>query len=382
MPPDPLPPPAGGFEQVWYLRSAPTRFGEKYLEELTAAPGIALGIHANLVDLRLDDALAAVTAAVFKGYAAGDAGFTVTAPVYCLCTGGFENPRLLLNFDAQVPGGIGNGSDLVGRYFSDHLRMEVGEVILSEAQTAEFRYFTPTEDFLSENQTLKVVLHINSYDRKPLSLPKEIARSLECSVPFGERLVEAVTGDAMKCDRGGLEDALASRDPAANPWGRIVANSEPALNPESRVMLSDTRDPFGLRRIRLDWQVLPIDDRTLHVSAAAFAGRLADENEGRARLYDNILSETPVRTTEPEQRLNGWHQMCTTRMSDDPATGVVDADCKVFGIANLYVGGSSVFSSPGFQNPTYTIVQLALRLGDHLAETFPAPVARPPDPGN
>ena len=54
-------------------------------------------------------------------------------------------------------------------------------------------------------------------------------------------------------------------------------------------------------------------------------------------------------------------------MSADPTNGVVDADCRVHGIANLYIGGSSVFASTGFVNPTYTIVQLALRLGDHVA---------------
>jgi len=181
-----------------------------------------------------------------------------------------------------------------------------------------------------------------------------------------------VTGDAMRCDMGGLADWRASRDPEANPWGRVVVNSEPALNPESRVTLADERDALGLRRIRLDWQTLPIDDRTIHATTLAFAARLADQGEGRVRLYDTALSETPIRATEPEQRLNGWHQMCTTRMSDDPATGVVDRDCRVHGMQNLYVGGSSVFASPGFQNPTYTIVQLALRLGDHLAETIPA----------
>ena len=58
--------------------------------------------------------------------------------------------------------------------------------------------------------------------------------------------------------------------------------------------------------------------------------------------------------------------MCATRMSDRPREGVVDADCKVHGVSNLYIGGSSVFSSSGYANPTYTIVQLALRLGDHL----------------
>jgi choline dehydrogenase-like flavoprotein len=65
--------------------------------------------------------------------------------------------------------------------------------------------------------------------------------------------------------------------------------------------------------------------------------------------------------------IGSYHHMCTTRMSADPATGVVDADCKVFGIDNLYIGGSSVFSTTSFVNPTYTIVQLALRLGDHVA---------------
>jgi choline dehydrogenase-like flavoprotein len=53
-------------------------------------------------------------------------------------------------------------------------------------------------------------------------------------------------------------------------------------------------------------------------------------------------------------------------MASDPREGVVDADCKVHGVSNLYIGGSSVFASPGYANPTYTIVQLALRLGDHL----------------
>ena len=73
--------------------------------------------------------------------------------------------------------------------------------------------------------------------------------------------------------------------------------------------------------------------------------------------------------------------MCATRMSDDPKTGVVDRNCRVHGLANLYIGGSSVFATPGFQNPTYTIVQLALRLGDHLAETMPAGAPPLPEAG-
>ena len=53
-------------------------------------------------------------------------------------------------------------------------------------------------------------------------------------------------------------------------------------------------------------------------------------------------------------------------MSADPREGVVDADCRVHEVANLYLGGSSVFATAGHATPTYTVVQLALRLGDHL----------------
>jgi len=58
--------------------------------------------------------------------------------------------------------------------------------------------------------------------------------------------------------------------------------------------------------------------------------------------------------------------MGTTRMHSDAGQGVVDADSRVHGIANLFVAGSSVFPTSGAANPTLTIVALALRLADHL----------------
>jgi choline dehydrogenase-like flavoprotein len=67
-----------------------------------------------------------------------------------------------------------------------------------------------------------------------------------------------------------------------------------------------------------------------------------------------------------------WHHIGTTRMADDPREGVVDADCRVHGVSNLYVAGSSVFPTAGNANPTLTIVALALRLADRLKGTVPA----------
>ncbi len=58
--------------------------------------------------------------------------------------------------------------------------------------------------------------------------------------------------------------------------------------------------------------------------------------------------------------------MGTTRMSSDAATGVVDPQCRLHGVDNLFVAGSSVFTTGGCSNPTLTLVALALRLSDHL----------------
>ena len=53
-------------------------------------------------------------------------------------------------------------------------------------------------------------------------------------------------------------------------------------------------------------------------------------------------------------------------MSETAATGVVDRNLKVHDLDNLYIGGSSVFPTGGYANPTLTITQISLRLADHL----------------
>jgi choline dehydrogenase-like flavoprotein len=369
---------AEGFRRLQYFRSAPTRFGEKYLDELTSAPGIALGLHANLVDLRLDEALTTVTGAVFRGYAPEDPGFTVSARAYALCCGGIENARLLLNFTSQVPAGIGNQNDVVGRYFNDHpgTPPPLGEVILATVPTAEAQFFTPTGASVAALETLPMMVRVNYALRKPLSFGKEAARSLQCAVPFADRLTETVLGDKLLCDTGGLGDWWQSRDQEANPWGRVVFNSQAALNRDSRVMLADETDAFGMRRVKLDWRTSPVDDHTIRETVLAFAAWLADNDLGRMRIYDWVLTDTPIEIASASgESMSSWHHMCSTRMSTDPEKGVVDGDCRVHGVSNLFIGGSSVFASTGFSNPTYTIVQLALRLGDHLGGLLATPAA-------
>ena len=96
------------------MRSAPTRFGEKYLDEITDAGRIALGLHANLVDLRLDDGLTRVEGAVFRGYAADDPGFTVRARSYACAPAASRTRGCCSTSPARSRQGIGNRNGLVG----------------------------------------------------------------------------------------------------------------------------------------------------------------------------------------------------------------------------------------------------------------------------
>jgi choline dehydrogenase-like flavoprotein len=62
----------------------------------------------------------------------------------------------------------------------------------------------------------------------------------------------------------------------------------------------------------------------------------------------------------------GGHHIGTARMGDDPRTSVVDADCRVHGVQNLYIASAATFPTSSQANPTLTVVALALRLAEHL----------------
>ena len=142
---------------------------------------------------------------------------------------------------------------------------------------------------------------------------------------------------------------------------------EQAPNPDSRVTLGDERDAFGLRRVALDWRLAELD-----VAHHAHRGRRPSARTSPSRTSAAPGSATGCSPTRRSSRASPTTRSaasttCAPRgCRPTPQDGVVDADCRVHGITNLYIGGSSVFATTGHCNPTYTIVQLALRLGDHL----------------
>lgn len=363
------------FRRVQFRYSDPvTQVGVKYRDEIEAAANVLCAVNANLVDLRLGEDGGRLEAALFRTYAEGDPGFEIRARLFCLCLGGLENPRLLLNCDRQRPQGLGNSTDAVGRYFCEHPHLRIGQVYFTQPVPAERflaepeRIFAPTDAFLRESEILSFSVNLVPLVGPPLGFAEELVRSTACVTGVTENIAERVLGRPMRCERGGLAKYFAQED-----GGRQVLQaalslaSEQSLIRDSRVMLDEARDGLGLRRISLDWRIGDLDYRTFETAVVSLGAHFAEQDEGRV-LLDDWLLEDQVTMPGPGEghRVGGHHHMCSTRMSDDPATGVVDRDCRVHDVENLYVGGSSVFATPGYVNPTYTIVQLALRLGDHL----------------
>jgi choline dehydrogenase-like flavoprotein len=361
------------FREFSWRWSPPTRFGDKYRDELAASDRVRVGLNANLVDLRLTDDLGTVAGARFRSYAADDPGFSVQARVYALCMGGLENPRALLNCRSQLPRGIGNERDLVGRYFCDRPSVATAD-LLSAVPLGEHRtYFGPVPAFAREQGFANFALAIEPRHVRERGLQRSLWTTAACMTPEIHRLLEKA-GSRNHCYWGGLSEFGIHYDPTDHPMARIGVALEQTLNPESRVTVSDDKDGFGLNRIRLDWQLTAADYRTLREGTIAFGAHAAEQDLGRVRLRDWLLDDDPKlpEVDSGNGVVDGRQHMCTTRMSDDPATGVVDADCRVHSVGNLFIGGSSVFSTPGNAKPTLTIVLLALRLGRHIENLLTA----------
>ena len=143
---------------------------------------------------------------------------------------------------------------------------------------------------------------------------------------------------------------------------------EQAPNPDSRVVLSAKRDALGVPRADLQWHLSALDKHSIRTLFTLIGEEMGRQGLGRVQLMDWLLEDEPM---WPDILGGGWHHMGTTRMHTDPRQGVVDSDCKVHGLANLYIAGSGAFTTAGAVNPTLTLVALSLRLADHLKSKHP-----------
>ncbi|HSW16120.1 MAG TPA: GMC family oxidoreductase [Ramlibacter sp.] len=386
-------------------------FNAVYRDELFAAPNVRLYTWATAIELVPRESGEAVSC--LRVARPGGAPFWISARKFVLAAGGFENPRLLLMSNHQQAAGLGNRHDVVGRYYHDHLQGRSG-------------YFVPTDAALFEQARLYDLRRVNGVaamgflklspqamerDRLPnincMLYPRPAERQTRAIESFnslrelrrssGAR-AEPVSVYPHESQRQHLLNVMRGIDYVGkmaylarthrqstsyglghggwsqlNELGRrftrfeVWHSIEQSPHRDNRVTLSPERDAYGCPKLQLDWH-WPAQD----IAATLRAQRLIASELARCGLGRLRLELDPQGLPNIVRPVGSHHLMGTTRMHDDPKQGVVDAHCRVHGVANLFVAGSSTFPAGGYANPTLTIVAMSLRIADRLKSELAA----------
>jgi choline dehydrogenase-like flavoprotein len=370
---------------LWRFDESTERFTAGRAKDLFKAPNVKVVLHANVVRIQADEQGRRVQHVLVRTL--GGVEKRIMARSYVLAGGAIENARLLLVSDDVQPGGVGNQHDQVGRYFMEHPCGRLGRVNTDQAFAiwdAFQKRFQPqgpplapvlrlSERLQRERQALNgiITFKLQRDPREGVALGNQIYHRLKHSISPNragrvlDHLYRGVRAWVHKEVRTAIERWRARRGAGLY----LIVRGEQAPNPDSRVLLSTQRDALGVRRADLDWQLGEIDKRAAQALGEVFGTELQRQGRGSVTLSDWVHEPGPAWPVDPtvgNHPIAGYHHLGGTRMGSDPRTSVVDADCRIHGYSNLYVAGSSVFSTSGWANPTLTIIALALRLADHL----------------
>lgn len=368
----------------WSLDEVADRFTAPRIRDITDHPKCQVLIHATATSLDLAADGQTITGIKVKDISGKRA--TIQARQVILALGGVENPRLLLASNDVAPAGIGNVRDLVGRFFMEHPHARGGHVT-GEGMWQLLRSLGRRRALNGANHAALLRMSdeaqgrlgtLNSALTLGLRQPENARQALVMRVyaPLKHDLHATNTNRRLWRLTKGIARRLNDMVFPLRPWlhvttgrGQVAAivRAEQAPNPDSRVVLGSETDAVGLRRANLDWNLGALDKHSVKCLMESLDSTLRANSLGRAVKASWLDDMSVTWRTDPKisaHPIGGYHHMGTTRMSDDPSQGVADSRCRVHGIANLHIAGSSLFPTSGWANPTLTIAALALRLGD------------------
>lgn len=264
------------------------------------------------------------------------------AEVVVLAAGAIETARLLLNSTSpDHPQGLGNAHDQVGRNLQGHyypgavglMSEPVHDGIGPGVTTAITKFNHGNADVIGGGMIADefVVLPIIFW-----------ARNLPPDLP-----------------RWGAEAKRFMRDNYTRV-ARVMGPVQEIPSPDARVTLDPkVRDRWGIPVARLSGTTHPETVRT------------AEFMHARAREWLDASGAQRIWGSPPRLKLSGGqHQAGTARMGVDPATSVTDPWSRVHGHDNLYVADGSVHVTNGGFNPVLTIMALAFRAAEHVAQSW------------
>ena len=327
------------------------RFKEKYYEKIIKSKKIGLCLNSPLLKIIGDDNGNADKIEIFNN----NNKKTFKTKTLILGCGGIENSRILLW--SQVNSNTKFLKNIkIGNFWMEHPHYTVGHFVgipkiffhhFDEKLSADLEiYLCPSYNFMNKHQIrnagirLQYQLDSDYIDR--------LIKDLYCVAP---KYVKNLLSEIKKIS------CVYKIDMA---W-------EQAPEYENKIELSkNKKDDLGIPKVSLFWKKNKQVKRTAKICLTELGKILATKNIGRIGILDYI-NDNNADYPENDPQNAGHHHMGGTRIGYDPNNyDVVDSNLKVFNTNNLYIIGSSVFRTGGHANPTLTIVQLSLRLAEHL----------------
>jgi choline dehydrogenase-like flavoprotein len=299
---------------------------------------VTLLTNAEAVRLETDAGGATVTGVVVERDGERE---TYAADIVVVSCGAANSARLLLASASDAhPRGLANGSDQVGRNYMFHNSQAV-LALSKEPNPTVFQKTLGLNDFYFSGPNFEFPLGNIQMVGKSSAEMYRGEKPLQTKLA-PERTLRNVAEHAV--------DFWLSTEDLPRPENRVT------LRPDGRVQLAYTATN-------------EVPKQRLYHQLKSMLGTLGMHGDHLIPRHAYLKNEIPVAGVA--------HQAGTCRFGGDPATSVLDPDCRAHELDNLYVVDTSFFPSIGAVNPALTAMANALRVGDHLLQRLGAPQAWP-----
>jgi hypothetical protein len=279
--------------------------------------------------------------------------FFIKSKFFVLACGGIENSRILL-WTKEKNNNLINPNLPIGKYWMTHPWFLGGVGFLKKKKIKDLLqdeflkydgpiHFASSQRLIEQEQILSGAVYMNADEDNKLH--KEIIKNFLCVSPsYGKKIARMLFNKDLKC-------------------GNIFLNMEESPDKNNKIVLDQyVKDNNEIPISNIHYK----KSKKTILSAKTILEKLAslfiEKNLGRIAVKDNIAS------LDGYENLGVHHHMGGTRMGKNKEKSVVDHNLKLHDSNNLYVTGSSVFTTSGYANPTYTIVKLSLKLGDEITQ--------------
>ena len=335
------------FNQIEFQYSQ-VRFGEKYFQYIKKSKMVHLILNCHLSHFESENKTIKNAVCI-----SNNSIKKLNSKYFILACGGIENSRILLWSKEKNKDAIYENLP-IGEYWMNHPWIISGIGVINKKKlktklgNSYINYegplhFAATKKLVKDKQSLSAAIYMNA--KEDTKIYKEVIKDILCLAPeFGKKIARNIFYKDLKC-------------------GNIFMNLEEPPSKSNKIMLDNfTKDKFDIPRVKLFYKKSHDSLLTAKKFLEEFANFCREEDIGRIALKNNIYE------LENFENMGGYHHLGGTRMGLYKNNSVVNPDLKVHNLNNLYILGSSNFTTGGYTNPTFTILQFSLRLANKLAK--------------